>query len=77
MNPRHLINPYYVARRLRNARLAKGLTQKRASEASDVAKTAIEKYESVTNPRVPATRQLAALAMAYGVSTDSLLGMPS
>jgi transcriptional regulator with XRE-family HTH domain len=62
-----------IKRRLRTARLSQGLSQKRASTAASVSKTAIETYESQRNERIPTTRQLFLLAEAYEVSIDWLL----
>ena len=61
------------SRRLRSARKKKGITERKASEVSDVAQTSISDYE--TGKSLPDPEPLKFLADYYGVSTDYLLGL--
>ena len=58
--------------RLRQARLAKGLTQREAAEAAGVDSSYISRYES--GQREPSALALRGLAAIYGVPVDGLTG---
>lgn len=61
-----------VAKRLRAARLATGLSQHKASDKSGVTRSTIARAELAAT--IPETYSLIALADTYGVSMDWLLG---
>ncbi|MEM7201721.1 MAG: helix-turn-helix transcriptional regulator [Planctomycetota bacterium] len=63
-----------VKSRLRRARRQLALSQRQAAQRAGVSKSVLEKYESREDTRIPNTRQLFRLALAYGVSIDYLLG---
>lgn len=60
-----------LAARLRQLRLAKGLTQQQAAKAVGVTRSVISGYE--TEMRSPSLDILVLLARLYGVTTDYLL----
>lgn len=60
-----------LAVRLRQLRLAKGLTQQQAANAVGVTRSVISGYE--TEMRFPSLDILVSLAHLYGVTTDYLL----
>lgn len=64
-----------LAVRLRELRIAKGMTQTQAANATNVTRAVISLYEN--DMRRPSPEMLVALARLYGVSTDYLLCMDS
>ena len=62
-----------IGHKLRELRLAKGLTQKQVAERIGVTASVISAYEN--DIRSPSYSALVKLAALYAVSTDYLLGM--
>lgn len=62
-----------TARRLRIARAGAGITQEQAAGACGLSQCAVSLYER--GRRDPSSMALRGLAIAYGVSTDWLLGL--
>ena len=61
-----------IAKRLKEARNRKGLTQEEVARRLGVTRSVIARYESGLND--PSTEKLTMLAEMYGVSVDYLLG---
>lgn len=64
---------YELARRLRMARAAAGMTQAEAAGAASISQSALSLYEKAR--RQPLATTVKRLAVAYGVSTDWLFGL--
>lgn len=64
---------YELARRLRMARAAAGMTQAEAARAASISQSALSLYEKAR--RQPLATTVKRLAVAYGVSTDWLFGL--
>lgn len=70
------IDPAAIKERLRELRADAGIPQHEAAKRAGVTKSVLEKYESFSDAnrhRIPNTRQLLALANAYGTTTDFIL----
>lgn len=67
-------NQQAIAERIRNTRSELGMTQKELSKASHISLSAIKKYESSTETRIPEDACLESLAKALGVYPDWILG---
>ena len=64
---------YELARRLRMARAAAGMTQAEAAGAASISQSALSLYEKAR--RQPLATTVKRLAVAYGVSTDWIFGL--
>ena len=62
-----------LGKRLKIARIGKGLSQKQVAELLDVSKSTISQYE--TGESSPPTSALMKLTSIFGVSADFLLGL--
>ncbi|MCM1166800.1 MAG: helix-turn-helix domain-containing protein [Lachnospiraceae bacterium] len=65
-----------INERLKKLRKSKGINQEQAAAALGVSLSSYQKYERDKNSVTPSLEVLIRIANFYGVTTDSLLGMP-